>query len=229
MKTVNKFGSVSKVGARFRVKVIGGQMASMVRNIIGFGALAALTASLGCEGKDGPIPNVPPTAAKTPGDILVHLQYLAAWKNYKHLILIAPISPDVVFPSAWWFHTEAKNLNITLTKEEMEVLGVTKLADRFDNLPRSPEDNYGIEDARKAFNAGIYRLIKGLPVQVWGRMQVSEVRTNKDNSKVTDVTLSYNNRPMIRVSCIKKVDAGGGGEFYGVANIQYLVRPEAVK
>ncbi len=204
-------------------------MASMVRNIIGFGALAALTISSGCENKDGPIPNVPPTSAKTPGDILVHLQYLAAWKNYKHLILIAPISPDVVFPSAAWFHTEAKNLNIKLTPEELEALGVTKLAPRLDNLPRSPEDDYGIEEARRAFNAGIYRLIKGLPVKVWGSMQVSDVRTNSANNKVTDVTLSYNNRQMIRVSCIKKVDAGGGGEFYGVANIQYLIRPEAIK
>ncbi len=204
-------------------------MASIGRNITGLGALAALVISMGCENKEGPIPNVPPTAAQTPGAILPHLQYLAAWKNYKHLILIAPISPDVVFPSAWWFHKHAKDLKISLTPEEMQNLGITKLASRLDDLPRAPEDGYGIEEARMAFNAGIYRLIKGLPVKIWGEMKVSKVSMNPGNNKVMDVMLSYNNHPMIQVSCIKKVDAGGGGEFYGVANIWYQVRPETVK
>jgi hypothetical protein len=204
-------------------------MASIGRNITRFGALAALVISMGCGNKEGPIPNVPPTAAQTPGAILPHLQYLAAWKNYKHLILIAPISPDVVFPSAWWFHKESKDLKISLTPEEMQVLGITKLASRLDDLPRAAEEGYGIEDARLAFNAGIYRLIKGLPVHVWGAMKVSEVRVNPSSPKVMDVTLSYNNRQMIRVSCIKKVDAGGGGEFYGVGNIQYLIWPGTIK
>jgi hypothetical protein len=204
-------------------------MARIGRYITGLGALAALVISMGCENKEGPIPNLPPTAAQTPAAILPHLQYLAAWKNYKHLILIAPISPDVVFPSAWWFHNHAKQLGILLTPEEMQVLGITKLASRLDDLPRAPEEGYGIDDARMAFNAGIYRLIKGLPVKVWGGMTVSKVSINHGNSKVMDVMLSYNNRPMIQVSCIKKVDAGGGGEFYGVANIWYQVRPETVK
>lgn len=204
-------------------------MARIGRTIAGLGTLAALVISAGCDNKEGPIPNVPPTAAQTPGAILPHLQYLAAWKNFKHLILIAPISPDVVFPSAWWFHKESKDLKISLTPDEMQVLGISKLASRLDDLPRAPEEGYDIEDARKAFNAGIYRLIKGLPVNVWGAMVVSEVRMNPSNSKVMDVTLAYNNRQMIRVSCIKKVDAGGGGEFYGVANIQYLVWPGTIK
>lgn len=204
-------------------------MAIIGRNITGFGALAALVICMGCGNKDGAIPNVPPTAAQTPGAILPHLQYLAAWKNYKHLILISPISPDVVFPSAWWFHNHAKQLGISLTPEEMQILGITNLASRLDDLPRAPEETYGIEDARKAFNAGIYRLIKGLPVHVWGAMRVSKVSMNPSSNKVMDVMLSYNNRPMIQVSCIKKVDAGGGGEFYGVANIWYQVRLETVK
>lgn len=204
-------------------------MAQIGRTITGLGALAALVISMGCENKEGPIPNVPPTAAQTPAAILPHLQYLAAWKNYKHLILIAPISPDVVFPSAWWFHNHAKQLNIALTPEELQVLGITKLASRLDDLPRAPEEGYGIEDARMAFNAGIYRLIKGFPVKIWSAMKVSKVSMNPGNNKVMDVMLSYNNQPMIQVSCIKKVDAGGGGEFYGVANIWYQVRPETIK
>lgn len=204
-------------------------MARIGRTITGLGALAALVASMGCDSKEGTIPNVPPTAAQTPAAILPHLQYLAAWKNFKHLILIAPISPDVVFPSAWWFHNHAKQLGISLTPEEMQVLGISKLASRLDELPRSPEDGYGIEDARMAFNAGIYRLIKGLPVHVWANMKVTKVSMNPGNNKVMDVMFSYNNHPMVQVSCIKKVDAGGGGEFYGVANIWYQVRPETVK
>ena len=203
-------------------------MTSMRRNFTGCGALAALMLLSGCE-KEGVIRNVPPTSAQTPADILPHLQYLAAYKNYAHLILIAPISPDVVYPSAWWFHTESMNLNINLTPEEMAALGITNLAGRLGNLPRVPQDDYSIEDARRAFNAGIYRLIKGLPVHVWGSMQVADVRMNTANNKVMDVTLAYNRRAMIRVSCIKKVDAGGGGEFYGVANIQYLIRPDGIK
>ncbi|MBL0313891.1 MAG: hypothetical protein IPP78_14550 [Holophagaceae bacterium] len=204
-------------------------MAGLGRYIAGLGALSALVISAGCDNKEGTIPNVPPTGAQTPAAILPHLQYLAAWKNYKHLILIAPISPDVVFPSAWWFHNHAKQLGISLTPEELQVLGISKLASRLDDLPRAPEEGYGIEDARMAFNAGIYRLIKGLPVKVWAEMKVSKVSMNPGNNRVMDVMLTYNNHPMIQVSCIKKVDAGGGGEFYGVANIWYQVRPETVK
>lgn len=203
-------------------------MINLGRSFTGCGALAAMMLLSGCE-KEGVIPNVPPTAAQTPADILPHLQYLAAYKNYSHLILIAPISPDVVFPSAWWFHNQAKSLNIELTPEEMTALGITNLANRLNDLPRAPQDDYGLDDARKAFNAGIYRLIKGLPVKVWANMQVSEVRTNPSNSKVMDVTLAYNRHAVMSVSCIKKVDAGGGGEYYGVAMIRYLVRPEGVK
>ncbi len=204
-------------------------MANLSKKIAGIGIVTAMLLIAGCDNKGNSIPNVPPTAAQTPGDILVHMQYLAAWKNYKHLILIAPISPDVVLPSAKWLHLQAKNLGINLTPEEVQGLGIEKLVSKLDNLPGTSEPGYGIDEARLAFRAGIYRLIKGLSVNVWANMQVAEVKQSPANIRVTDVTLAYGGKAIMRISCIKKVDTGGGGEFYAVSYIQYVTRPETVK
>ena len=68
-------------------------MARIGRNTTGLGALAALVICMGCGNKDGAIPNVPPPPRRLPARSCPTLQYLAAWKNYKHLILISPISP----------------------------------------------------------------------------------------------------------------------------------------
>ena len=60
------------------------------------------------------------------------------------------------------FHQDAKAQGLELTPEEIKGLGVEHLAAKLDNLSGSPSDDYPVKDARLAFNAGIYRLTKGL-------------------------------------------------------------------
>ena len=162
----------------------------------------------------------PPLAAREPGEILAHLKYLAASKDVKHLIVIVPTTPDVVFPSAWWFHKQSRELGIDLTPEEITALGVEKWKDRLDNLPRAGDDaaGYDIDQARATFNAGLYRLTKGFSPEDWARMYVMDVRVNPSNAKVMDVSVGINGQRKLVVSCVKRNE-----DSWGVANIQYMV------
>ncbi|HJU82851.1 MAG TPA: hypothetical protein VJ600_01440 [Holophagaceae bacterium] len=181
---------------------------------------AGLLLLAGCNTGTSGLPSTPPLAAKEPSEILAHLKYLAGSKDVKQLIVIAPIAPDIVFPSAWWFHKQSRDLGIDLTPEEMKTLGVEKWKDKLDNLPRAGDElpGYGIDDARAAFNAGVYRLVKGFSPEEWGKMYVMDVRQNAYNVKVTDVTIGFDGQPKIIVSCIKRTE-----DTWGVANLQYKV------
>ncbi len=186
-------------------------------------AALVLGGALGCDSKDSGIPSSPPLAASEPDQILLHLKYLAVRRDLRHIVVIAPISPDVVFPSSWWFHKHATDLKIDLSPEEMQSLAITELQARLPNLPRSEEKGYGIEEARKAFNAGLYRLLKGIPQEAWNDVRVSEVKMNGSNTRVMDVFLAYNGKQIMQVSCLKKADG-----YYGVSFIRYLQVPSGV-
>ena len=179
--------------------------------------LLLLAPATGCDSKQT---LEAPLSAQTPQDILQHLRYLAASKDYKHIILMAPVSADVVFPSAWWFNNQAANLGLKLTPKEMQDLEVTDLKGKLDNLPRSPVPGYDIQDARKAFYAGIYRLVEGFTVGEWNKMYVMSVQSNPGDTRVTDVTLGFDGQPKLVVSCVRTPEG-----TYGVANLQYKVRP----
>ena len=188
----------------------------MSRLKISFLLAPALNAGLGCDNK--PAASAEPPAAKAPQDILQHFRYLSASKDYKHIILMAPVSADVVFPSAWWFHSQAASLGLQLTPEEMKDLGVEGLKDKLDNLPRYPVPGYDIQDARKAFYAGIYRLVKGFSTDQWNKMYVMAVQANPTTPNVVDVTLGFESQVKLVISCVKTAEG-----TYGVANIQYKV------
>lgn len=184
-------------------------------SILAPAGLLLLASATGCQSKQT---LEAPLAAQTPQDILQHLRYLAASKDYKHIILMAPVSADVVFPSAWWFHNQASHLGLQLTAEEMQDLGVTDLKDKLDNLPRYPVPGYDIQDARRAFYAGIYRLVKGFSTDEWNKMYVMQVQGNAGDQRVTDVTLGFDSQPKLVVSCVRTPEG-----TYGVANLQYKV------
>jgi hypothetical protein len=187
--------------------------------------LAALTlvpAFLGCGGHA--IPTNPPSAAMEPYDILDHLRYLVVRKDYKHAALIAPITPDVVFPSAMHFHRQAKELGITLTPEEIKGLGIEHLAAKLDELPGGPTDDYTIKDARLTFNAGIYRLLKGLNDKSWTKIDSMGITDNNamrqfgSSTIVKDMALGINGTKIMTISCLKKPDG-----TYGVSYIRYEI------
>jgi hypothetical protein len=190
--------------------------------------LLLVPAFFGCGGD--PIPTTAPAVAKEPADILYHLQYLAVRKDYKHAALMAPITPDVVYPSAMHFHQDAKQLGLELTPEEIKGLGVEHLAAKLDNLPGGPTDDYPVKDARLAFNAGLYRLTKGLTAKSWGKMRhmgiVDNVAGRQYGSMavVKDMALGFDGTKILTVSCLKKPDG-----TFGVSYMRYEVSLKSLK
>ena len=200
--------------------------------VLSLASLLLVPAFIGCGGDE--IPTTPPPAAKEPADILYHLQYLAVRKDYKHVALIAPITPDVVFPSARQLHVDAKSLGITLTPEELKGLGIEHLAGKLDELPGGPDPvnypDYTIKDARLAYNAGIYRLTKGLTAKSWGRMGHMGIVDNTaarqfgSQTIVKDMSIGFGGTKIMSVSCLKKSDG-----TYGVSFMRYLVSLKTIK
>ena len=191
-------------------------------------SLLLVPAFLGCGG-DG-IPTTAPAAAKEPADILYQLQYLAVRKDYKQAAVIAPITPDVVYPSAMHFHHQAKELGITLTPEEIKGLGIEHLAAKLDELPGGPTDSYPVKDARLAFNAGLYRLLKGLTDKSWGKMRHMGITDNVAGRQygstaiVKDMALGFDGTKILTVSCLKKPDG-----TWGVSYLRYEVALKSLK
>lgn len=176
---------------------------------------AALVCLVGCDSGDG-IPTTPPLAAKEPRDILPHLQYLIGRKDYKHVAVIAPVEEAIVVPSARWFHQQASQLGIELTPEEIAGLDIKPIADRLSNLPPAPTADYDLAMGRKAFNAGLYRLLKGFDAEDWKDMRVMAVTQNPANIRLMDVVLGINGQPKLQLALIKKADGS-----WGISNLQY--------
>jgi hypothetical protein len=184
---------------------------------------------MGCGGHE--IPTTPPPAAKEPYDILDNLRYVAVRKDFPQVALIAPITPDVVFPSARQFHKDAQQLGLKLTPEELKGLGIDeRLAARLDDLPGSGIDDYTIKDARLAFNAGIYRLLKGLTAKSWGKIDSMGITDNQagrmygSQAIVKDMSLGFDGQKILTVSCLKKPDG-----TWGVSLIRYETSPKGLK
>jgi hypothetical protein len=180
-------------------------------------SLLLVPAFIGCGGD--PIPTSAPAAAKEPADLLYNLQYLAVRKDYKSVVAIAPITPDFVYSGALHFHEDAKTQGLTLTPEEIKGLGVEHLAAKLDTLSGSPSDDYQVKDARLAFNAGIYRLTKGLTAKSWAKMKHMGITDNMGARQygstyvLKDMALGFDGKKILTVTCVKKPDGNFGISF----------------
>ncbi|MBK8573746.1 MAG: hypothetical protein IT187_10805 [Geothrix sp.] len=190
-------------------------------------SLLLVPAFISCGGDA--IPTTAPEAAKEPADILYHLQYLAVRKDYKHVALIAPITPDVVYPSARQLHLDAKALGLTLTPEELKGLGIEHLASKLDVLTGGPTDDYPVKDARLAFNSGIYRMTKALTAKTWGKMRHMGISDNSagrqygSQAVIKDMALGFDGKKVMTVSCLKKPDG-----TFGVTLIRWEINPKSL-
>lgn len=196
--------------------------------LFSFASLLFLSACIGCGGDA--IPTTAPPVAKEPADLLYNLQYLAVRKDYQAVTAIAPITPIFVYTGAMHFHQDAKAMGLALTPEESKGLGVEHLAAKLDTLPGGPSDDYQVKDARLAFNAGIYRLTKGLTAKSWAKMKHMGITDNTagrsygDMTVVKDMALGFGGTKIMTVSCIKKPDGN-----WGISLIHYEVVLKTLK
>jgi len=231
-----------------------------------FSAIAAIAIFIGCDSKPGDrVSASAPTAIKEPYEVLKHLQYIGVHKDFKHLVLVAPVEPEVVYGSAWWFNKHAGELGVSLTEAEIDALGVGDLRsmgylapnvshkelqensdkvasklmpklpagqenldiDKLDLLPNlkypNGKPNQTAEDlknkyGRAALNAGLYRLTKVIPADVWPDIVVMEVKKNVNNPKIQTVLLGYQGNQVLEVAVYQNTDGN-----YGISYMYYKV------
>jgi hypothetical protein len=196
--------------------------------ILSLASLILVPAFISCGGDA--IPTTAPAVAKEPAEILYSLQYLAVRKDYKQAAVIAPITPDVVYPGAMHLHQDAKALGLELSPEELKGLGVEHLAAKLDTLPGGPSEDYPVKDARLAFNAGLYRLTKGITAKSWGKMQHMGITDNNagraygSTAVLKDMAIGFNGTKVLTVTCLKKPDG-----TFGISFMRYDVAPKNLK
>ena len=76
---------------------------------------------------------------------------------------------------------------------------------------------------RAVFNAGIYRLMKGIPADMWPDINVMEVKQNAGNTKAKDVFLGYKGESIMQVAVQPKADGN-----LGIIYIYYKVHPRKI-
>jgi hypothetical protein len=196
--------------------------------MLSLASLLLVPAFIGCGGDT--TPTTAPGAAKEPADLLYNLQYMAVRKDFKQAALIAPITPDFVYSGALHFHQDAKAMGLELTPEEIKGLGIEHLAPKLDTLTGSPSEEYPVKDARLAFNAGLYRMLKGLTAKSWGKMQHMGINDNLagraygSTTVVKDMALGFNGTKVLTVSCVKKTDG-----TWAISFLRYEVAPKNLK
>ena len=107
---------------------------------------------------------------------------------------------------------------------DMEGLDQAKL----DKLPTTdkdqPKDFAAMTGTllRPAYNAGLYRLLKGVPVSLWNDVSISKTLPTK-NPEETKLVLAYQGKEIIEMTARQKAD-----KTYGIIYMKYLVWPSAL-
>jgi hypothetical protein len=76
---------------------------------------------------------------------------------------------------------------------------------------------------RAVFNAGIYRLMKGIPADMWPEINVMEVKQNAGNTKAKDVYLGYKGETLMQVAVQPNADGN-----LGIIYIYFKVHPKKI-
>jgi hypothetical protein len=101
---------------------------------------------------------------------------------------------------------------------------------KLDKLPNDKDKIYGKDYPamsgallRPMYNAGLYRLLKGVPDALWSEVVVMKATPNPKNSLETGVVLGYQGKPIMELTARQKAD-----KSYSIIYIHYLVSPRAL-
>ena len=107
---------------------------------------------------------------------------------------------------------------------EFQGLDIKKL----DQFPMTEKENAKAFTAlngpllRPAYNAGIYRLLKGVPAEMWNEVSIGKTQPTK-NPLETKIILAYQGTEIIELTARQKAD-----KTYGIIYIHYLQHPRAL-
>lgn len=211
-------------------------------------AVLSLAVIVGCDSKSAEkIPSAPPLAPAEPHLAFKNLQYIGARKDFKNIALIAPVAPDVVFQSGSWFHFHAGQMGIALDEKELQDLNMVEFLNKgyistqplkmfpstelkIDQFPppdpKSPkyDPTYDIAKARVVYTAGVYRLLKAIPAEMWPELVVMENKPDPSNVKLRQLVIGYKATPIMNVAVFQKDDGK-----WAVVYILYKQWPEQLK
>jgi hypothetical protein len=101
---------------------------------------------------------------------------------------------------------------------------------KVDKLPAEKDKIYGKDFPamsgallRPMFNAGLYRLLKGVPESLWNEVVVMQTTPNPKNSLETSVVLGFQGKPIIEMTARQKAD-----KTYGIIYVLFKVSPKAL-
>lgn len=210
----------------------------------GFLGLAVI---VGCENKPvEKVPSTPPLAPAEAHHILKNFQYIAVRKDNTQLAMLAPVASDVVYGSGWWFHQHAGKMGIALDEKELVEFDLVEFLNKgyistqplklmpqdpkLDNFPpadpKAPnfDPTYDVTKARRVYNAGLYRLLKGVPAAMWADMVVMETKSDPANTKLRQLVFGYGGTAVMQVAALQKDD----GKWV-VTYVQFKQWPEQLQ
>lgn len=130
------------------------------------------------------------------------------------------IAPDVSMTSLQMAMDKLSAKQIPALPDNMQGIDLEKL----DKLPKSGKDFEALNGPllRATYDAGIYRLLKGVPASMWNEVSVLKTQPTKSPNEA-QVILGYQGTAIIETTVRQKAD-----KSYGIIYIHYLVHPRAL-
>ena len=208
----------------------------------------ALAAIVGCESKTSEgVPTTPPLAPVEAHQLLSNFKYIGAKKDYAAIPVIAPVGQDAVYSSGAWFHFHSGQMGIALDEKELLDLNLLEFLNKgyistqplkmfpssemkLDQFPppdpKSPkyDPTYDIAKARTVYTAGVYRLTKAIPPEMWADLTVLENKPDANNAKVRQLVIGYKGTVVMNMAAFQKDDGK-----WALVYVLYKQWPEQLK
>ena len=210
--------------------------------------LLTMAVIVGCDSTSAEkVPTAPPLAPTEAHQVLANFKYIGARKDYANIANIAPAAPEVIYSQGAWFHFHAGQMGIALDEKELvdlKLLDVLNLGyigtqplkmfpptemkiDQFPPMdPKNPKYDpaYDLAKAKLVFNAGLYRLTKGIPAEMWPELTVMGNKPDASNPKLRQLVIGYKATPVMNMAALQQDDGK-----WALVYVKYMQWPEQLK
>jgi len=132
------------------------------------------------------------------------------------------LAPDVSMASMQLAFDKLSAKEINAMPDNMQGVDLTKV----DKLPGEKDKDHAAINGpllRPTYNAGLYRLLKGTPAEIWNETVILKTTPNPKNNLETSLVLGYQGKPTMELTARQKAD-----KTYGIIYIHYLVQPRVL-
>jgi hypothetical protein len=210
--------------------------------------LVTMAVIVGCDSASKEkVPTTPPPAPTEAHQVLSNLKYIGARKDYASIASIMPAAPEVIYSQGAWFHFHAGQMGIALDEKELtdlkllDVLNMGYIStqplkmfpptelkiDQFPPIdPKNPKFDpaYDLAKAKLVYIAGIYRLTKAIPTEMWPDLVIKENKPDAGNPKLRQLVVNYKDTVVMNMAALQKDDGK-----WALVYVQYKLWPEQLK